>query len=194
MKARTLLLALSVLVGQTASVTSGADGAMIGCPAGQVVQGINTETGQPVCVAAGGTVAQLVDRDDVVIGQYMGNGVISRELMGYRVDICCMATATGDPEPLIGPSPLYASADCQGTAYFFADPRIESPLFRIGSLLESGDIVFGGDPATRITPLSYFDELDGCLPMPEPGLGPVPVHPVVSVPLSTLGAPPFKVK
>jgi hypothetical protein len=186
-----LLLVVSIFV---ATSVIAADAANIGCPTGQALQSVNVRTGKLVCVPTGGTGAQLVDRDDVVIGQYLGNGNISRELMGYRVDICCIATTSGGADPLIGPSPLYSSADCQGTPYFFADPRIPDPLFRVGTVLESGDIVFGGDPVTTIVPRSFFDELEGCIPITEPVFGSVPVHPVVSVPLSSLGAPPYKVK
>jgi hypothetical protein len=189
------LLALSIFVATTAlflrSSTAAAD---IGCPVGQVVQGIDVETGKFVCVpGSGGTVAQLVDRDGLVVGQYMGHGIVSREINGYRVDICCITT-TGRSVNDVSVAFLYSSANCEGARYFFADPTTHDFLFRIGSLLNTGDIVFGGDPITTITPLSYSSEFEGCVAITETGHENLPVQPALSVPLSSLGAPPFRVK
>lgn len=193
MNAIVRMTALSLLLA-TATTFAGVEGAMIGCPDGQVVQGIDARTLELICVPAGGGVAQLVDRDNVAVGQYMGHGVFSRDIDGYRVDVCCIATAAGAALPVIAPSPLYSTPDCQGAPYFFADPTLPDPLYRDGSLSRSGDILFGGDPATRITARSFFHELEGCVALTEPGFEDVPVHPVVSIPLSSLGTPPFKIK
>lgn len=193
MKRFRFLLALSIFVATTALFAWNADAANIGCPAGQVLQGINVGTGEFVCVPGSGTVARLVDRDDLVVGQYMGHGIVSREINGYRVDICCITT-TGRPVNDVSVAFLYSTANCEGTRYFFADPTTHNFLFRIGSLLNTGDIVFAGDPATTITPLSYFSETEGCVPITETGSENLPVQPALSVPLSSLGAPPFRVK
>jgi len=192
MKRRSLLAALSVLAMTTALVPA-AEAQIIGCSAGEAVQGIDTETGRVICAPARGSAAQLVDRDGVVIGQYMGHGIVSRDIDGFRVDICCITT-TGAPVADGSSAFLYTSENCEGTPYFFADASTQNFLFRIGSLLRSGDIVFNGDPLTTITPRSYSSEFEGCVPITETGHEDLPVQPVVSVPLSSLGSPPFKVK
>jgi hypothetical protein len=193
MKRFHIVLAAAIFVTVTFQPALDARAQIIGCPTGQAVRGIDADTGKLICAPAGGTAAQLVDRDGVAIGQYMGHGIVSREIEGYRVDICCITTS-GTPVSDASNAFLYASADCQGTPYFFADPSTHNFLFRIGSLVNSGDIVFNGDPATTITPLSYFSEFEGCVPITETGHENLPVQPVVSVPLSALGAPPFKVQ
>lgn len=183
---------LVTLLLTTATLVATADAAIIGCPAGQALQGVDTETGKFSCMPAGGAAAQLVDRDNVAIGQYLGHGIFSREIEGYRVDVCCMLTEAGEAD-IIAPAFLYTTPDCQGTPYFFAVTDRPVLLYRVGMLTRSGNIVFGGDPITTIIPRSFFDELDGCVEL-DPSFGESPVHPVVSVPLSSLGAPPFKIK
>jgi hypothetical protein len=96
------LFGLAVVVAWSPGFTSSGDAQVFGCPAGQAMQGIDTASGEPVCVPGRGGVAQLVDRDDVVVGQYMGFGVVSREIDGYRVDICCITT-TGEPASSVDP-------------------------------------------------------------------------------------------
>jgi len=146
---------------------------------------------------------QVVDANNAIVGQFTFNGCFVRQVDGYWVDLCRVQTdGTAVNESL--PTRFFLEPGCQGT------PFIES----LGGALLSrfgytgrGHFEFAGDPITVITVISWefqsspAEDSWTCIDNEEDlgdgasfPLFDVLAGPLHSIPLSTLGTPPFQIR
>lgn len=142
--------------------------------------------------AAGGAL-QVVDANNAIVGQYTFSGCFLRFFNGYPVEVCDLqrdGTVVWDLPPQI----LFLEPGCQGTPFLAA---FRDGLSRSSTIAE-GMVQFPGDPITTITVRSFLHpEGDQYTCEGAPLYGddwsiPQVAGPLQTVPLSTLGTPPFR--
>jgi hypothetical protein len=138
---------------------------------------------------------QVVDTNNAIVGQYTFNGCFVRFFDGQLVDVCDLqvdGTAVGDVRPQL----LFLEPGCQGAPYLAA---FRNALSRWSSI-NDGMIQFPGDPVMPVTVRSFLHpegETYTCEGAPLYGEDwsiPEVAGPLQSVPLSTIGTPPFRVR
>ena len=138
---------------------------------------------------------QVVDTNNAIVGQYTFNGCFMRFFDGHLVDVCDLqvdGTVVGEIRPQL----LFLEPGCQGTPYLAA---FRNALSRWSSI-NDGVIQFPADPILPVTVRSFLHP-DGesytCEGAPLYGEDwsiPEVAGPLQSVPLSTIGTPPFRVR
>jgi len=138
---------------------------------------------------------QVIDTNNAIVGQYTFNGCFVRFFEGRLVDVCDLqtdGTVVFEPRPQL----LFLEPGCQGTPHLAA---FRNALSRWSSIYD-GMVHFPGDPISPITVRSFLQpegESYTCEGAPLYGEDwsiPEVAGPLQSVPLSTLGTPPFGVR
>lgn len=152
-----------------------------------------TSPTEPAPSPPAATALQVVDVNGTVIGHYLGRGLISRDFDGVRVDFCCM-TSDGTSQADVSVTLIYSDEACAGTPHLFFDDTFDLGLFRDGSVLNSGEIVFAGERLTIHARSVRSSGDPGCWIIEDGGIPDYPVARAVFVPILELGAAPFSVK
>jgi hypothetical protein len=151
---------------------------------------------------SGTSALEVVDANNVTVGQFTGGGCFVRKVDVYWVDICGLQTdGTAINEAL--PTRYYIEPNCSGTP--FAESFSGALLSRF-AFTAHGRYEFVGDPVNVISVVSFAfqtstsDNAFTCVNTEQDQGGfafptfEVRAGPLQSIPLSTLGVPPFRLR
>lgn len=138
---------------------------------------------------------QVVDANNAIVGQYTFNGCFVRFFDGHLVDVCDLQV-DGTVVDELRPQLLFLEPGCQGPPYLAA---FRNALSRWSSI-NDGMIQFPGDPIVPVNVRSFLHPegdtvtCEGAPLYGEDWSIPEVAGPLQSVPLSTIGTPPFQVR